>query len=353
MNKFHCDHIISLGFFCSPALELDRLGYRNASYPFDWVISNMRSVSNLIDNQFRGLFELKDLYEARGSDLYTHVHHSEYCFQFFHDFKIGTPWPEQINSVRDKYQRRISRFYDTLSSNENIVFLLYSRNNDTQDDLNKLVESLSRLTVNFRIIIISNKGNHSYILSEYILSQLFVEKDINDVVNRKFFNDIKTLDGFKRDIVFSTEKIIANILKKELNIKLLAEKNYNFGQLEKKYSHLFFQGWGNGGDHGKWTIGYKSILNLIFDSKDIKNQIIISFNIRKVIEDVELQVFANNKILEHEINGNELIIIIPFSRLTKLSFLIKGQISSPKDRGVNSDKRLLGYLFSSFSYILK
>ncbi len=37
ITKF--EHVISLGFFCSPALELKKLGFRDASYPFDWVIS--------------------------------------------------------------------------------------------------------------------------------------------------------------------------------------------------------------------------------------------------------------------------------------------------------------------------
>lgn len=35
-------HVISLGFFCSVALELERKGLRDASYPFDWLISDFQ-----------------------------------------------------------------------------------------------------------------------------------------------------------------------------------------------------------------------------------------------------------------------------------------------------------------------
>lgn len=37
MRKFK--HYISLGFFCAPAMELEKRGLRNESLPFDWLIS--------------------------------------------------------------------------------------------------------------------------------------------------------------------------------------------------------------------------------------------------------------------------------------------------------------------------
>lgn len=33
-------HIISLGHFCGVAQELERLGLRDASYPFEWLITS-------------------------------------------------------------------------------------------------------------------------------------------------------------------------------------------------------------------------------------------------------------------------------------------------------------------------
>ena len=45
------DHVISLGWFCSPAHEIRRIGLRDASYPFDWLIThNFSIIINLIKN---------------------------------------------------------------------------------------------------------------------------------------------------------------------------------------------------------------------------------------------------------------------------------------------------------------
>lgn len=52
---------ISLGYFCSIAMDLEKLGLRNESLPFDWVISDFEGVSKrtiastlTIKSHFRG-----------------------------------------------------------------------------------------------------------------------------------------------------------------------------------------------------------------------------------------------------------------------------------------------------------
>ena len=42
MKNKEYKHFISLGYFCSVAMELERFGLRSESGPFDWVISDMR-----------------------------------------------------------------------------------------------------------------------------------------------------------------------------------------------------------------------------------------------------------------------------------------------------------------------
>lgn len=51
------EYIISIGFFCSVAQELERKGFREFSLPFDWVISDIESIISLIQNQFSELFK--------------------------------------------------------------------------------------------------------------------------------------------------------------------------------------------------------------------------------------------------------------------------------------------------------
>lgn len=45
-------HYISLGYFCSIAMELERLGLRSESSPFDWLISDFEGVIHAIENHF-------------------------------------------------------------------------------------------------------------------------------------------------------------------------------------------------------------------------------------------------------------------------------------------------------------
>ena len=55
-------HIISLGHFCAVASELDKLGFREASLPFDWIISPLDSVIDLINNNFEDFLNPDLLY---------------------------------------------------------------------------------------------------------------------------------------------------------------------------------------------------------------------------------------------------------------------------------------------------
>lgn len=38
MKKY--ESVISLGYFCSVAIELEKMGIRNFSTPFDWLITD-------------------------------------------------------------------------------------------------------------------------------------------------------------------------------------------------------------------------------------------------------------------------------------------------------------------------
>ncbi len=58
-NKIY-KNIMSLGYFCGVARELERVGLRNASYPFDWIIStDFKQVIKLIENNFENFLSKK------------------------------------------------------------------------------------------------------------------------------------------------------------------------------------------------------------------------------------------------------------------------------------------------------
>lgn len=116
------DHVISLGWFCSPAQEIRRIGLRDASYPFDWLIThNFSIIINLIkNNRYLKLYADEMLqYDLDESRWYNR----EYMISIFHDFNKYKKMCSQIDSVNEKYFRRMKRFYENIA--EPTLFLRY------------------------------------------------------------------------------------------------------------------------------------------------------------------------------------------------------------------------------------
>ena len=59
---------ISLGYFCNIASDLEELGFRNTSSPFDWEISVFEGVISAIDNRFNNFKMLHDIEVNRLKD---------------------------------------------------------------------------------------------------------------------------------------------------------------------------------------------------------------------------------------------------------------------------------------------
>ena len=80
---------ISLVYFCSIALELEKLGLRDEASPFDWVISDLRGVMMAIEGQFSDFLAYDYLVQD------THCHevykNTKYNIKFFHDFDKYIP----------------------------------------------------------------------------------------------------------------------------------------------------------------------------------------------------------------------------------------------------------------------
>lgn len=114
-NDVKYRHIISLGYFCSVASEIERFGFRDKSYPFDWVLSkSFDKVIELISNNFKNLVKEEELYQQEESRRsYKNLY---YDFQFVHDFSEGKSFDSQIKFVQEKYDHRIVRFYQAIQS---------------------------------------------------------------------------------------------------------------------------------------------------------------------------------------------------------------------------------------------
>lgn len=174
------ENVISLGYFCSVAKDLERIGLRNFSSPFDWTISDFKGVLQLIDNDFEGFFEYENLEQS--STLHQVYRDSKYNIEFFHDFDPKRDLKKQYKKVRKKYERRIRRFYNKIQNTT--LFIRYIESQDELEYIENNIEfvynTIKKSNSNNELIFIGNKE----LMSEKIKIYK-VEKDINDAVARK------------------------------------------------------------------------------------------------------------------------------------------------------------------------
>ena len=123
---------ISLGPTCSVAYQLQKLNKKKESLPFDWIRCNsITSVLYLIKNNFQGFFDnithVKDDYKFpfiddseqkfdNITDMKTKIYKNNQI-GFFHDFKEGIT----LEEVKEKYDRRIKRFYQKIQNKSTFI----------------------------------------------------------------------------------------------------------------------------------------------------------------------------------------------------------------------------------------
>ncbi len=185
MTEFR--HFISLGSFCSVALDLEALGLRDASMPFDWNIDlKFEGVIGCIE---KGFEHFLDGDELRQSEEAPEHYMDRYEIQFFHDFNMWDPLADQLPAVQDKYERRIRHFYQVTA--EPTLFFRYMDDRIlddegtvhelryVEDNYDHIMAVLKDLNPENELVLIANDNVKSEKLKIY-----GVEKDKGDVVAR-------------------------------------------------------------------------------------------------------------------------------------------------------------------------
>jgi hypothetical protein len=123
---------ISLGSRCQVAFHLGQNKLGRGSYPLDWAITPFESLYYVIDNGFRNFFDESNI---QACDIlvpgYFVVLNTEYNITFIHDFKDKEEFSKDFLGVKEKYRRRIARFYAATDSDEHIYFV---RHKDIKKD---------------------------------------------------------------------------------------------------------------------------------------------------------------------------------------------------------------------------
>lgn len=239
-------HFISLGSFCSVALDLEALGLREASMPFDWNI-DLR-FEGVIDCIEKGFEHFLDEEELRQSVEAPEHYMNRYEVQFFHDFNMWDPLKDQLPAVQDKYERRIRHFYRITA--EPTLFFRYMDDRILEEDgiphelryveenYDHIMAVLKGLNPENELVLIANDTVKSEKLKIY-----GVEKDRGDVVARVPREKNRELGELLNS--FSVPDQEANRLRgaaaarrrKQLELKHKAEKAVAKLGLRKPYRH--------------------------------------------------------------------------------------------------------------------
>jgi thermostable 8-oxoguanine DNA glycosylase len=128
-------HPISLGYSCYPAMFITKVGVADLTFyerhVFDWLGTSMWSICKLIENDFADFISSKDVLVNRKHNIDSdtfHITNSENNVIFSHDFNyLENVTENDVNKVREKYDRRIERFKQMLVSDKKIVFIRLER----------------------------------------------------------------------------------------------------------------------------------------------------------------------------------------------------------------------------------
>lgn len=182
------DNFISLGYFCSVAQELEKLGLRSSSSPFDWCITEFEGVVSAIENCFDRFLDYELL--SQSAHDRSHYYNSRYGIWFFHDFDQYNPLDRQLEHVKAKYKRRIDRFYENIK--KPTLFVRYISDEQLTADgrseeleyIEKNIDHITEVLKSFNpeneIVFIANSDVNSDIINIH-----HVQADPDDNVSRE------------------------------------------------------------------------------------------------------------------------------------------------------------------------
>lgn len=225
------ENVVSLGFFCSVARDIEELGLRSISGPVDWVWSTWKGVYNAMQNEFSNYMPIENLAQSSHDNcIYAD---REQGIVFFHDFSKYKSLAKQYGDVKAKYDRRIGYFYQNIK--KPTLFIRYiwdgthngKRVNEIlqiEKDYENFLKLIKTYNEQNEIIFIANSNLHSDILPIF-----YVEKDEGDMVSRRpiFANEL--LKEYLESMDFSDRE--KNI--KKYNAKRKRQRSIGFRAVSK------------------------------------------------------------------------------------------------------------------------
>lgn len=211
-------HVISLGWFCSVAQELEKLGLRGASYPFDWILSDWETVYEITEGKCKDFLDGSLLVQdEKFKNIYNHKNRK--CLTYIHNINPYLDYKQEIEKTKKKYEHRLERFLHDIQ--EPCIFLRYIRNEEefqfVSGNREKIEEWLRRYHPDNQIVFIAEES------LGHVAGIWSVKKDAKDSVAREFMSQLPELEQWflEQKYSFSIEKNQKLYKKKQRKKKLL------------------------------------------------------------------------------------------------------------------------------------
>lgn len=210
MKKY--DIIYSIGRDCACALYLQQNGLRLTSGPFDWLTNaDYKARFDLMLSDFNGFLDKKYLklmpkptqFPAdKNNDYYENTKTGLY---FWHDFPADKSFESAYPEVKQKYDRRIQRFYENIKNKNRILLIWFSHVHNTADEtvLDLCNKFCKKFNKNIDFLLIEHKENvykpECYKLSDNIIRYfLHTQKNEADGTPTTLGNEELILPIFKQ-----------------------------------------------------------------------------------------------------------------------------------------------------------
>lgn len=211
---------ISLGGCCHIAGNLEKLGLRSCSMPYDWNTTEWRTIEETIKSQFSNYLVKKNLYQYK--DCPYVYENCEAGVAFVHDFVDYLPLELQFGTVKRKYKKRISRFYKCIKNPS--LFVRYCNDidevitiNEKYDEILALFKQYNR----FNEIIFITHNSIDWSIIKKIENIFIINRKENEIVSENPILQCEILNSILGSAVFDKKEENLEFYMRKKNSKLI------------------------------------------------------------------------------------------------------------------------------------
>lgn len=151
------DLIVPLGESCQVAYQLERLGLRFTSLPFDWLFSlDTNKVIEAIESGFKDWLCKKNLVEEKPTQTgHLKIIDKKYGTIHQHIFPLNEPWEKSYKEVKTIVDRRVKRLLSF--ANKKILFVRTNMNLEEAECLEKAL--IRRFGQGIHLLVLNHTNN--------------------------------------------------------------------------------------------------------------------------------------------------------------------------------------------------